>query len=96
MIVDNKREIGFVSVGTLTQSIEKAKHKAILYIILISLGGLAVGIIGAFLLAQNIKKTLLGLEPEEITNLYNEKMGIIDAIHEGLVAIDNQGRITTY
>ena len=91
---ENKREIGFVSVGTLTNSIESAKHTAILYIVLITLGGLTAGIIGAFLLANNIKNTLLGLEPEEITKLYNEKMGILDAIHEGLVAVDNVGRIT--
>jgi two-component system CitB family sensor kinase len=90
---DNK-EIGFVSVGTLTQSIETAKHTAILYILLIGLGGLGVGSIGAFLLANNIKNTLLGLEPEEITKLYNEKMGMLDAIHEGLVAVDDQARVT--
>jgi two-component system CitB family sensor kinase len=91
---ESKREIGFVSVGTLTHSIEIAKNAAILYIILIGLSGLAVGIIGAFLLANNVKNTLLGLEPEEITKLYNEKMGILDAIHEGLLAIDHRGRIT--
>jgi two-component system, CitB family, sensor kinase len=91
---ENKREIGFVSVGTLTHSIERAKHTAILYIILIGFGGLLAGIVGAFLLANNIKNTLLGLEPEEITKLYNEKMGILDAIHEGLVAVDHRARIT--
>ena len=91
---ENKREIGFVSVGTLTHSVEIAKHTAILYITLVGLGGLLAGIIGAFLLANNIKNILLGLEPEEITKLYNEKMGILDAIHEGLVAIDHRGRIT--
>lgn len=91
---ESNKEIGFVSVGTLTNSIEAAKHTAIMYIILISISGLAVGILGAFLLSTNIKNTLLGLEPEEITKLYNEKMGIIDAIHEGLVAVDNLGRIT--
>ncbi len=91
---ENMREIGFVSVGTLTHSIEKAKHTAVLYIILITLGGLTAGIIGAFLLANNIKNTLLGLEPEEITKLYNEKMGILDAIYEGLIAVDDKGRIT--
>jgi len=90
----NNMEIGFVSVGTLTHSIEKAKHTAILYILLIAFGGLAVGMVGAFLLANNIKNTLLGLEPEEITKLYNEKMGILDAIHEGLVAVDHTGKIT--
>lgn len=91
---DNKKEIGFVSVGTLYSSIESAKHTAIIYIILISLGGLMAGIIGAFLLSSNIKNTLLGLEPEEITRLYNEKMGILDAIHEGLIAVDHRGKIT--
>jgi len=91
---ENKREIGFVSVGTLIQIIGEAKHMAILYIILISFCGLTVGIVGAFILANNIKNTLLGLEPEEITRLYNEKMGILDAIYEGLIAIDNKGKIT--
>lgn len=87
-------EIGFVSVGTLTQNIEDAKNLAILYIILISLGGLAAGMLGAFILARNIKNSLLGLEPEEIAKLYNEKMGIIDAIYEGLIAVDDKGKIT--
>jgi two-component system CitB family sensor kinase len=91
---ENNREVGFVSVGTLTHSIETAKHTAILYIILIAFGGLVAGIIGAFLLANSIKNTLMGLEPEEITRLYNEKMGILDAIHEGLIAVDHRGRIT--
>lgn len=91
---ENEKEIGFVSVGTLIQIIGEAKHMAILYIILISFCGLTVGIVGAFILANNIKNTLLGLEPEEITRLYNEKMGILDAIYEGLIAIDNKGKIT--
>lgn len=91
---EQKNEIGFVSVGALIKRVEVAKHTAILYIILIGIGGLLAGVIGAFLLANNIKHTLLGLEPEEITRLYNEKMGILDAIHEGLVAVDKMGMIT--
>lgn len=91
---EENREIGFVSVGTLYSSIETAKHIAILYVILIGFGGLITGIIGAFLLAKNIRNTLLGLEPEEITRLYNEKVGILGAIHEGLIAVDYKGRIT--
>ena len=34
---ENKKEIGFVSVGTLTHSIEAAKHTAVLFIILVVL-----------------------------------------------------------
>ncbi|WP_434641989.1 sensor histidine kinase [Thermoanaerobacterium thermosaccharolyticum] len=91
---ENKEEIGFVAVGTLTNNIEKAKHTATLYIILIGLGGLVSGIIGAILLANNIKNSLMGLEPEEITKLYNERMIILNTIHEGLIAVDYIGRIT--
>lgn len=91
---ESNEEIGFVCVGTLIQSIGAAKHMAIVYITLTSFVGLVVGIIGAFLLANNIKNTLLGLEPDEITKLYNEKMGILGAIHEGLIAVDNKGNIT--
>ncbi len=91
---ENKNEIGFVSVGTLIESIGEAKHTAILYITLISFSGLTVGIVGAFILSNNIKNTLLGLEPEEITKLYNEKMGILGAIYEGLIAVDSKGKIT--
>lgn len=91
---EENKEIGFVSVGTLYSSIEMAKHTAILYIIFICLGGLATGTLGAFILANNIKNTLMGLEPEEIARLYNEKTGILGAIHEGLIAVDQKGRIT--
>ena len=91
---DAKREIGFVSVGTLTKSVDEAKKTAILYILGIAGGGLLIGAIGAFILSSNIKKTLMGLEPDEITKMYNEKMGIIDAIHEGLIAVDSHGKVT--
>lgn len=91
---ENGKRIGFVCVGTLTQSIETSKKTAVLYIALIALGGLMAGVIGAFLLACNIKNTLLGLEPDEISKLYNEKIGMLDAIHEGLVAVDDEARIT--
>lgn len=92
--MNNKKQIGIVAVGTLTNSIENSKREAIIYLIFITLGALAVGIIGAFLLARNIRKTLLGLEPQEITKLFNEKISMIDAIHEGMVAIDKHGQIT--
>lgn len=35
---ENKKQIGFVSVGTLTQSIETAKNAAVMYIMLIAYG----------------------------------------------------------
>jgi len=92
--LENKKQIGFVSVGTLIKSIEMAKQEAIIHLIFLAYTGIFIGGIGAFLLAKNIKNTLMGLEPDEIIKLYNEKIGMLDAIHEGIIAIDEKCRIT--
>lgn len=92
--LDKGEQIGFVSVGTLIESIERAKKDALSNLILLVCIGVLVGIGGAFLLANNIKNTLMGLEPDEIIKLYNEKVGILDAIHEGIIAIDENIGIT--
>lgn len=86
-------QIGFVAVGTLTESINAAQRHVILNILIVAFIGLIVGSIGAVLLTNNIKQKLLGLEPEEITELYNEKDSMLKAIHEGIVAIDSNGKI---
>lgn len=91
---ESGRQIGFVTVGTLTERVGDLKILAVRFYILMALWGLGIGIVGAFLLANNIKKMLLGLEPDEISRLYHEKISILDANHEGLVAIDSNNRIT--
>jgi sensor histidine kinase regulating citrate/malate metabolism len=45
---------------------------------------------------MNIKKELLGFEPKQMTQLYIEKEGMLGAIHEGILAIDEKERITLY
>ena len=87
-------QVGFVAVGTLTRDIERAKREAFENILFLVFLTVAVGIIGSFLLAGNIKRSLLGLEPEEIAKLYTEKAGMLDAIHEGIISVDAQGRVT--
>ncbi|WP_051569382.1 DcuS/MalK family sensor histidine kinase [Alkaliphilus transvaalensis] len=87
-------QIGFVMTGTLTQSIERMRKQSQMTIVLSSFVGLFFGIIGAFLLSTNIKRILLGLEPEQISKLYLEKEGILESIHEGIIAVDDRGKIT--
>ena len=91
--VTGDRQIGFVSVGTLTRSIGIAQREAMANIFLVTLFALAVGSVGAVLLTNNIKQMLFGLEPEKISELYHEKDSMLKAIHEGIVAIDQEGNI---
>ncbi|AKL95933.1 C4-dicarboxylate sensor kinase DctS [Clostridium aceticum] len=91
---ENQQQLGFVMVGTLTQTIAEIKKQRIITAILTSLVGLFFGIIGAIFLANKIKNKLFGLEPDEIAKLYVEKQGMLEAIHEGVIAIDTDEKIT--
>lgn len=89
------RQVGFIMVGTLLEGVIEIKEQILKTIIAYSLGGIFLGSIGAGLLAYNIKKSILGLEPYEIGHLYKEKQGILQAIEEGIISINEEGLITT-
>ncbi|HET7578907.1 MAG TPA: sensor histidine kinase [Bacillales bacterium] len=93
--VHHGREIvGFVSVGYLIQDIRAQILSKIIKISLFSLGVLLFGTIGGVLLARNIRKDTLGLEPYEIAALYRERSAILQSIKEGILAIDENGFVT--
>lgn len=86
--------IGVVSVGYLQTDIEMEvatiQKKIFLVIFFILIGGL----LAALLISLNIKKAMFGLEPKEIAWMYQEKHAILESIHEGIIAIDTDGKIT--
>ena len=94
-IIDEKgRQIGFITSGSLISSIVKIKSQSINFFNISFAISLLFGLAGSVILARSIKKTLLGLEPYEIIRLYNEKNGMLNAIHEGILAIDSNHLIT--
>lgn len=90
----NGTVIGVVSVGFLQEDIarelSKLQNKILFSTSLILVGG----IISALLISLNIKKAIFGLEPQEIAWMYQEKHAILESIHEGIIAIDTDGKIT--
>jgi two-component system, CitB family, sensor kinase len=93
-IIYNGKVIGVVSVGYLLTDIEKEVSnvgRKILFTTLIVLVG---GLISALLISLHIKRAIFGLEPKEIAWMYQEKHAILESIHEGIIAIDTDGRIT--
>jgi two-component system CitB family sensor kinase/two-component system sensor histidine kinase DctS len=87
-------QVGFVAVGTLTESIDLAKNETFNTIFVWVLISLLVGALGSFMIGNSIKKSLLGLEPEHIVKLFTEQASMLDAIHEGIISIDVEGNIT--
>lgn len=87
--------IGIVSVGFLLDDINLTIDtylKNTWYLLAIMI---LIGIIGAIFISYHVKKAIFGLEPEEIAHLFNEKEALIQSLHEGVIAVNKAGEITT-
>ncbi|MBM7646170.1 CitB family two-component system sensor histidine kinase CitS [Scopulibacillus daqui] len=91
---DKHQVIGIVSVGFLFQDIKEQMIKNIIKVALISLIVLIVAVFVSILLARNIRKETMGLEPYQIAALYKERNAILQAVKEGIIAVDKNGVIT--
>lgn len=86
--------IGVVSVGFLANDVQSliGNYTQEAWLMLFIVGAFAF--LMAIAIANYIKRTLYGLEPEEIARLLMEKETILQSTHEGIIAVDKQGRIT--
>lgn len=90
---DQAEIIGFVAVGYLKTEIDKQvreqQRKILVYVVAV----LLLGTLGAAFIARRFKSAIFGLEPHEIATLFEERNAIIEAIREGVVAVDGAGRL---
>jgi two-component system CitB family sensor kinase len=93
---ENNKQIGAVAVGMLYNQFDDEVYTKMYKFISIIVMGLILGATGAVALSYNIKKTIFGLEPEEIALILKEKEIVIENIKEGLIAVDHNGCITLY
>jgi PAS domain S-box-containing protein len=87
-------QVGAVSVGVLLDDIRALRRELSQRLIFALFLGLFVGLIGAQILAWNIKKANRGLEPYEIVRILKEREGVLDSIPEGVLAVDERGNIS--
>ncbi|MGL5655991.1 MAG: sensor histidine kinase [Fusobacteriaceae bacterium] len=95
-IIKDKEIIGFVVVGKLYNIFNNVILLILLKIFLLVLASSIFIFISSRNFAKKIKKELLNLEPEEITELYintkslvQQQATIIDNIHEGVVVLNS-------
>jgi sensor histidine kinase regulating citrate/malate metabolism len=56
--------------------------------------GLALGLVGAWLLARLIKRRTRGLEPAEIADLADQREALLTSLREGVIAVNEAGTVT--
>lgn len=86
--------VGEVSVGIDIAELDQATHKIEVLLALVALAPLALGLVGAVLLARRLRRTTLGLEPEEMADLVREHAAVLGGVRDGVLAVDTSGRVT--
>jgi len=95
-IVKNGKQIGAVAIGSPINEVYNEIYLKIDGFIPFIIIGLLLGAIAATLLSSNIKKAIFGLEPEEIALILKEKEAVIESVKEGILAVDDKGRVTLF
>ncbi len=91
---DGSKVIGLVSVGITTEKVQEQVLSALPRILLAAGLVATVGAIGAALIARRLRKQTHGLGENEITRMYEYYDAVLRAVREGLMLLDQQGRIT--
>lgn len=90
---ESGQQIGFVMASVLNDRVVLLRREIIRTYLLLLLIMLAAGGVLAILSRQTLENILLGYRPEELVNLYIEREEVMNAMEEGLFAIDTGGRI---
>lgn len=90
---ENQKQIGAVAVGISLKAVQDSIQQSHKRVIIGSIFGMLVGIIGAFLLAKYIKSSLFGLEPHVIARIHEERNRMLYSVREGIIAIDKENTI---
>jgi two-component system CitB family sensor kinase len=92
-IFDDDEVIGQVSVGILESEL-RAEFLGGLGGLLAALAAAAlVGVVGSAWIGRVIRRRIYGLEPDEIRAMLETREAMLHGIREGLVAVDDRGRL---
>ena len=91
---DSGRIVGEVSVGISMSTVTARTWQLALVLGLVALGALAVGIAGAVTQGRRLRRTTLGLEPEEMADLVREHAAVLGGVRDGIIAVDAHRRVT--
>ncbi|MFC6671812.1 sensor histidine kinase [Marinobacterium aestuariivivens] len=61
-----------------------------------TLGLLLLSILLAVWISHRFKSAIFGLEPHQIARLFEERNATLESVREGIIAVNTEGRITTF
>ena len=82
--------IGFVIVGVYFRSMALVAVGTVTRMLLVGLAAAVLGSLLALRLSRRIKQSLLGYEPDIFARQFHQREDILDALEEGILAIDGE------
>lgn len=92
-VEDAGRVVALVSVGITLDRIQQQLLDDLPSIGLAALGALVVGLVGAWLISRRLRRQTHGMGEREITRMYEYYRAVLHAVREGLVLLDEAGRV---
>ncbi|NYU09279.1 two-component system sensor histidine kinase DcuS [Enterobacteriaceae bacterium CCUG 67584] len=88
------QQIGVVAVGISLNKVEQQIARNRWDAIWLVLFSALLGALGAWGLVRMLKRILFGLEPYQISALLEQRQAMLHSLREGVIAVDQQGRVT--
>jgi sensor histidine kinase regulating citrate/malate metabolism len=92
-VLDGDRVVALVSVGITIAEIDRQFRDDLVLTLLSALAVLAVGLGGAWLVGRRLRRQTHGLGEAEITRMYEYYSAVLHAVREGLLLLDQEGRV---
>ncbi|WP_119726852.1 sensor histidine kinase [Thermomonospora amylolytica] len=86
------RVVGMVGIGITTIRVGEELRRRVPGIVLVALAGFGAAAVGALLVSRRLRRQTLGLEPAEITRMYEHHDAVLHSVREGVVVFDSRRR----
>ncbi|WP_313385398.1 sensor histidine kinase [Pantoea sp.] len=89
-----QQQIGVVSIGISLEAVSVQINQSRWSIIWTILIGALAGTLGTLALVKTLKRILFGLEPWEISSLFEQRQAILHSVKEGVIAVDAHAEVS--
>lgn len=93
VLSEDGKLLGFVMVGIYMRNVTQSTMVTMGSFIAIAFIAVALGAVLSYNLSARIKRSLQGYEPQDLSHLFNLREDVLEALDEGIVAIDDRGCI---
>jgi two-component system CitB family sensor kinase len=86
--------IGEVSVGIAMDRIDADTRQLATLLGAVALVTLGLGLSGALVVGRRLRRSTLGLQPEQMADLLREHEAVLRGVRDAIIGVDNDGRVT--